>query len=109
MSGREEQHRQIEYMVTCIGDFAAQHAMTPAVAYAFLEKYKGLSFLIDCYDVEHTQSIQTAVDDMYEVCVRNGGGWHDSVTEAAVAQSHGDCVHVALLHEATGSGNRTVP
>lgn len=73
MSGREEQHRQIEYMVTCIGDFAAQHAMTPAAAYAFLEKYKGLSFLIDCYDVEHTQSIQTAVDDMYEVCVRNGG------------------------------------
>ncbi len=25
------------------------------------------------YDVEHTQSVQTAVDDTYEVCVRNGG------------------------------------
>jgi len=70
---RRELNNRIEYMVTCIGDFAAQHAMTPSVAYAFLKKYKGLSFLADCYDVEHTQSVQTAVDDMYEVCVRNGG------------------------------------
>jgi len=36
MSGRELNNR-IEYMVTCIGDFAAQHAMTPAVAYTFLK------------------------------------------------------------------------
>ena len=72
MSIRELNNR-IEYMVTCIGDFAAQHAMTPAVAYAFLAKYKGLSFLSDCYDIEHTQSVQTAVDDMSEVCKRNGG------------------------------------
>ena len=72
MSGRELNNR-IEYMVTCIGDFAAQHAMTPSAAYMFLKKYRGLSFLTDCYDVEHTQSIQTAVDDMMEVCARNGG------------------------------------
>lgn len=72
MSGRELDN-QIEYMVTCIGDFAAQHAMTPAVAYAFLKKYKRLSFWTDCCDVEHTQSIQSAVDDMTEVCIRNGG------------------------------------
>ena len=72
MSGRELDN-QIEYMVTCIGDFAAQHAMTPAVAYAFLKKYKGLSFWIDCYDVEHTQTIQSAVDDMTGACIRNGG------------------------------------
>ena len=72
MSGRELNNR-IEYMVTCIGDFAARYAMTPAAAYAFLERYQGLSFLTDCYDVEHTQSVKTAVDDMSEVCIRNGG------------------------------------
>ena len=70
---RRELNNRIEYMVTCIGDFAAQHAMTPAAAYAFLEKYRGLAFLIDCYDIEHTQSIQTAVDDMSDVCIKNGG------------------------------------
>ena len=47
--------------------------MTPAAAYAFLEKYHGLAFLTDCYDIEHTQSIQTAVDDMSDVCIKNGG------------------------------------
>lgn len=72
MSSHELDNR-IEYMVTCIGDFAAQHAMTPAAAYAFLEKYRGLAFLTDCYDIEHTQSIQTAVDDMSDVCIKNGG------------------------------------
>ena len=46
--------------------------ISPA-AYAFLEKYRGLAFLTDCYDIEHTQSIQTAVDDMSDVCIKNGG------------------------------------
>lgn len=72
MSSRERDNR-IEYMVTCVGDFAAQYAMTPASAFLFLEKNGGLAFLTDCYDVEHSQSIQTAVDDMAEVCRRHGG------------------------------------
>jgi len=72
MSIRERENR-IEYLVTCVGDFAAQHAMTPACAFAFLEKNGGIAFLTDCYDTEHSQSIQTAVDDMAEVCRRNGG------------------------------------
>ena len=42
MSARELNNR-IEYMVTCIGDFAARYAMAPAAAYAFLERYQGLS------------------------------------------------------------------
>ena len=72
MSIRERENR-IEYLVTCVGDFAEQHAMTPACAFAFLEKNGGIAFLTDCYDTEHSQSIQTAVDDMAEVCRRNGG------------------------------------
>lgn len=67
-----ERENRIEYFVTCVGDFAARHAMTPAYAFSFLEKNGGLSFLSDCYDVEHTQSIETAVDDLTEVCRRHG-------------------------------------
>lgn len=72
MSEREKRNR-IEYMVTCVGDFAQAHQMTPADAFSFLKKFKGLDFLSDCYDVEHSQSIGTAVDDLEAVCVRNGG------------------------------------
>lgn len=72
MNGRELNNR-IEYMVTCVGDFAAQYMMSPAEAYVFLDRYRGLKFLEDSYDVEHTQSVQAAVEDMAEVCVRHGG------------------------------------
>ena len=72
MSYREKKNR-IEYMVTCVGDFARAHKMTPADAFSFLQKFKGLDFLSDCYDVLHSLSIDTAVDDLSEVCMRNGG------------------------------------
>ena len=72
VSYREKKNR-IEYMVTCVGDFARAHKMTPADAFSFLQKFEGLDFLSDCYDVEHSQSIDTAVDDLSEVCMRNGG------------------------------------
>lgn len=70
---RRELNNQVEYLVTCVGDFAQQHGLTPYAAYTFLKKHRGLAFLADSYDVEHTQSIQTAVDDMLEVCQRHGG------------------------------------
>ena len=70
MSNRECRSAD-RYLVTCVGDFAVQHAMMPSEAYLFLEKHHGLDFLSECYDVEHSQSIQTAVDDMTEVCCRH--------------------------------------
>ena len=33
----------------------------------------GLNFLYDCYESEHTLSIEDAVEDMYQICRRNGG------------------------------------
>ena len=67
-----ERKNRIEYLVTCVGDFAHAHRMTPADAFSFLWRFKGLDFLSDCYDAEHSQSIDTAVDDLAEVCIRNG-------------------------------------
>ena len=72
MSYQEKKNR-IEYMVTCVGDFAHAHKMTPAEAFSFLQKFKGLEFLSDCYDVEHSQSIDSTVADLFDVCIRNGG------------------------------------
>jgi len=39
----------------------------------YLYKYKGLDFLIDCFDAEHTLSLSDAVDDLTLVCKNNGG------------------------------------
>ena len=49
MSGHELNNR-IEYMVTCVGDFAAQHSMSPSEAYLFLDKYRGLAFLFKMFE-----------------------------------------------------------
>ena len=43
------------------------------IAYNYLSKYSGLDFIIDCYESEHTLSIDDAVEDMHAICKRNGG------------------------------------
>jgi hypothetical protein len=47
--------------------------MTRQAAYHYLQKYKGLAFLIEFYDVEHLQSIDETIDDLLIVCKKNGG------------------------------------
>ena len=39
----------------------------------YLHEHKGLSFLIEFYDVEHLQSMDETVDDLIVYCQKNGG------------------------------------
>ena len=57
----KEQSNIVEYLVCVIGAFAKQF------------QYKGLDFLTKHYGVEHTQSIEDAVEDITIVCNRHGG------------------------------------
>ena len=36
-------------------------------------KHKGLSFLIEFYDVEHLHSMDETIDDLLIICQQNGG------------------------------------
>ena len=47
--------------------------LTIAKAYEYLRKYKGLEFLTKHYGIEHTQSIEDAVEDITIICNRHGG------------------------------------
>ena len=69
----ERTRKQLNYTIACIHDFARKNGMTQRDAYLYLNKYQGLSFLIDCYEAEHTLSIEDALEDMKTVCRRNGG------------------------------------
>jgi len=69
----QERKNIIEYLVFCIGAFAERYALTNRQAYQYLHQFKGLQFLMDFYDVEHTQSIEDAVDDCTNICKRHGG------------------------------------
>jgi hypothetical protein len=47
--------------------------MTRQAAFRYLQEHKGLSFLIEFYDVEHLQSMDETIDDLLIICQKNGG------------------------------------
>ena len=69
----KEQSNIVEYLVCVIGAFARQFSLTNAKAYMYLRQYKRLDFLTKHYGVEHTQSIEDAVEDITAICQRHGG------------------------------------
>jgi hypothetical protein len=70
---KKEIFDRIEYVIVCVGAFAKRFDLSNAQAYAYLKRFTAIDFLIDCYDAEHTLSIEDAVDDMQAICLREGG------------------------------------
>lgn len=69
----QEKSNRIEYFICCIGAFAKRFAISNAEAYRYLASLGGLYYLYGNYDYVHTQSIETAVEDMGRICMRQGG------------------------------------
>ncbi|MCL2443511.1 MAG: DUF3791 domain-containing protein [Treponema sp.] len=65
--------RHIHYFVMCVGAFAKAKNIGEKDAFNYLNKYKGIDFLIECYEAEHTLSLDDAVDDLTIVCKNHGG------------------------------------
>lgn len=63
----------INYIVICINEFAKQNKMTSKEAYLYLRDYKGIEFLKENYEAEHTVGLDDAIDDVKQVCINNGG------------------------------------
>lgn len=63
----------VEYINCCIGAFAREYKLKTWQAYAYLRRFTGIDFLIQCYEAEHTLSIEDAVEDLQVICARNGG------------------------------------
>lgn len=72
MDKRETKNR-IEYIVAVVSCFAGHFKLTNSQAYAYLRRYTGIDFLIDCYEAEHTLSIENAVEDLQLYCYNRGG------------------------------------
>ncbi|MDE7374409.1 MAG: DUF3791 domain-containing protein [Odoribacter sp.] len=64
---------RIEYVVACVGAFAQRYKLSNSQAYAYLRRFKGIDFLLDCYAGEHTLSIDDALSDLQIICSREGG------------------------------------
>ena len=64
---------QINYIVACVNEFARKKSMHPREAFLYLYTHKGISFLQENYDIEHTLSLDDALDDLEIICRNNGG------------------------------------
>lgn len=64
---------RIEFVVACVGAFAQRYDLTNSQAYAYLRRFTGIEFLLECYEAEHTLSIDNAVSDLQIICSRKGG------------------------------------
>jgi hypothetical protein len=68
-----EKRNIIDYMVVCVNDYAERHGISFVDSFDYLSANKGLDFVEECYDTEHTLSLETALDDIDAVCKRNEG------------------------------------
>lgn len=70
---KHELKNRIEYIVVSVSEFAKRFNLTNQQAYAYLRRFTGIDFLNEFYEVEHTQSIESAVDDLQALCYKKGG------------------------------------
>lgn len=63
----------LDYIVVCISEFASRHHIHARDSYVYLKDFKGLEFLKEFYDVEHTLSFDDVMEDLTSVCRKNGG------------------------------------
>ena len=63
----------LDYIVVCNSEFVNRYGMHMRDAYIYLNRYKGIEFLKEFYDVEHTLSFDDALDDLAAKKKKNGG------------------------------------
>lgn len=63
----------LDYIVICISEFSKRYKMHMRDAYLYLSRNKGMEFLEEFYDVEHTLSFEDVLDDLTAICRKNGG------------------------------------
>lgn len=69
----ELQKNMADYFVICVNEFAKRYNLGAKDAFLYLDKYDGLNFLEEFYDVQHTLSFDETVDNLTIVCRRRGG------------------------------------
>ncbi len=68
-----ETKKKINYTVVCVNEFAERHNISAKEAFVYLYDHQGIAFIKEHYDIEHTLSIEEAMDDLDLVCRKNGG------------------------------------
>ena len=68
-----EQKRKIGFTVACVNELANKHNLSVKEAFRYLFQFKGIAFIKENYDVEHTLDFETVLEDLGILCKKNGG------------------------------------
>jgi hypothetical protein len=68
-----KERNTINYAIACVSEFARKYNIAIKDAFLFLYKYKAIEFIKENYDIEHTLSLDEALEDMMLICNKNGG------------------------------------
>ena len=68
-----EQKRKIGFTVACVNEFANKHDLSIQEAFQYLFQFKGIAFIKENYDVEHTLDFETILEDLGILSRKNGG------------------------------------
>ena len=68
-----EQKKEIAFAVACVNDFASKYNLSVKEAFQYLFRYKGVKFLKENYEIEHTLSWEVIMYDLQMLCRKNGG------------------------------------
>ena len=69
------------FTVACVNEFANRHKLSSKEAFQYLFRFKGIAFIKENYDVEHTLDFDTILDDLGILCKKNGGTLWDYIME----------------------------
>ena len=64
---------QIPFINACIRALAKRVGLPVKSAFQYLDRFKGMEFLVDFYPTLHLQSLDDTVDDLIVMCKKNGG------------------------------------
>jgi len=64
---------KIAYIIAVVNEFASRFGLNSQQAYRYLDRFKGIDFVDEFYNIEHTQSFEDVVDDLALYCRNNGG------------------------------------
>ena len=68
-----EQKRKIGFTIACVNEFACKYKLSSKEAFQYLFQFKGIAFIKENYDVEHTLDFETILEDLGILCKKNGG------------------------------------
>ncbi|MBW6411658.1 DUF3791 domain-containing protein [Clostridium sp. YB-6] len=73
----KEEQNIIDYLVVCVNEFAEKFQVNYKQAFNYLNKHNAIKFLLENYEIEHTLSIDDAIDDMIIIARKNGGNLNE--------------------------------